>query len=382
MTIYIIVSLALLTHIGFAGSRLIVPLFAIDQGATPFVVGTVVALYAALPTVLALPAGRMTDRFGFKIPLLFGTGGVFAALLLPFVWPALGTLYFTAALLGLAFMALQLATQTLAGAIAKPSERARNFSLVSLGFAIANFSGPLLTGFLIDQIGFAWTFFAIATPLIPAIVLSALGGRWIPPVTRKAEATRGGMFDLLKIKSLRDTLIASGIVSAAWDVYQIFMPVYGSSLGLSATAIGAVMSAFAISIILVRIVLPYLVRRTGEIQMLTYAMFVASAAFFLFPFFETAWPLAAVSFLLGIGCGCGQPLSMTLVFNASPKDRTAEATGMRITVNQITHLVIPLLFGAVGSIAGFATVFLTNAGGLVLGGYLSLRNHPKPADSG
>ena len=68
---------------------------------------------------------------------------------------------------------------------------------------------------------------------------------------------------------------------------------------------------------------------------------------------------------------------MTLVFNASPKARAAEATGMRITVNQITHLVIPLLFGALGSVAGFAAVFLTNAGGLVFGGYMSLRNHAR-----
>ncbi|MEN3353698.1 MAG: hypothetical protein V7640_1856, partial [Betaproteobacteria bacterium] len=73
MTIYIIVLVAFLTHIGFAGSRLAVPLFAVDRGATPFIVGTVVALYAAFPAVLALPAGRMTDRLGFRMPLLFGT---------------------------------------------------------------------------------------------------------------------------------------------------------------------------------------------------------------------------------------------------------------------------------------------------------------------
>jgi MFS family permease len=79
MTIYLIILLAFLTHVGFAGSRLAVPLFAVDQGATPFVVGTAVALYAAFPVVLALPAGRMTDRLGFKLPLIFGTGGVFTA---------------------------------------------------------------------------------------------------------------------------------------------------------------------------------------------------------------------------------------------------------------------------------------------------------------
>ena len=381
MTIYLIVLVAFLSHVGFAGSRLAVPLFAVDQGATPFLVGSVVALYAFFPAILAIPAGRMTDRLGFKIPMVFGTGGVFVALILPFLSPTIGTLYFTASLIGLAFMALQLATQTLAGAVAGPEQRARNFALLSLGFACANFSGPLLTGFLIDRVGYAWTFFAIAMPLVPATIVSLCGSRWIPRVKGKAESAGGGMFDLLGIKALRDTLIASGIVSAAWDVYQFFMPIYGRSLGLSATAIGAIMSAFAISIILVRLVLPWALRLTGEVQLMIYAMFVAAFSFCLFPFFSGAWALAAASFVLGIGCGVGQPLSMTLVFNASPKGRAAEATGMRITVNQITHFVIPLLFGAVGSVAGYAVVFLTNAGGLVAGGYMSLRNNARQQKS-
>jgi MFS family permease len=374
MTIYIIVLLAFLTHVGFAGSRLAVPLFAVDQGATPFIVGTIVALYALFPAVLALPAGRMSDRLGFKIPLLFGTGGVCLALILPCLWPSMAMLYFTASLLGIAFMALQLATQTLAGAIAGPAERARNFSHLSLGFALANLTGPLLAGFLIDRIGHAWTFGALALPLIPAIVVSAMGSRWIPDVHARTGSIGGGMFDLLKIKPLRDTLIASGIVSAAWDVYQFFMPIYGHALSLSATAIGVVMSAFAVAIILVRIVLPFALRRTGEAQLFTYAMFVASASFCLFPLFDGPWTLAAASFLLGVGCGVGQPLSMTMVFNTSPKGRAGEATGMRITVNQVLHFVIPLLFGAVGSVAGFAAVFFSNAGFLVAGGYMSLRN--------
>ena len=373
----IIILATFLSHIGFAGSRLAVPLFAVDRGATPLVVGTVMALYAALPAVLALPAGRFTDRLGFKIPMLFGSSGVFTGLMLPFLWPSLTTLYFSAALLGLSFMLFQLATQTLAGAIADPSERARNFSLLSIGLASANFAGPLFAGVLIDHVGHSRTFFVLAIPLVPAILLSAMGSRWIPDVHRRAEAVRSGVLDLLRIKELRNTLIASGIVSSAWDVYQFVMPIYGRSLGLSATAIGTVLSAFAVAIIVVRALLPFAVRRTGEAPMLTYAMFVSCAAFCLFPLFESAWPLAAVSFLLGVGCGVGQPLSLTLVYNASPKGRAGEAGGMRMTVNQVTHFLIPLLFGAIGSAAGYAAVFFTNAGCLALGGYLSRRFHAK-----
>jgi len=375
MTIYLLVALAFCVHLGFAGSRLAVPLFAVDEGASPFLVGTLMALYAAFPAVLAIPAGRIADRLGFKLPLVIGTAGVGVALLLPFLRPQMSTLYATAMVIGIAFMALQLATQTLAGAIAKPSERARNFSLLSIGFAAANFSGPLLTGFLIDRIGYGYTFGALAVPLLPAVAIAALGSRWIPPLAARSEdATRPGFFDLLRIKTLRDTLIASGIVSGAWDVYQFFMPVYGRAQQLSATAIGVVMSAFGISIILVRLVLPFATRRASEAHLLVGAMFVACFAFGLFPFFSNAFALAAVSFLLGIGCGCGQPLSMTMVFNATPKGRVGEATGMRITVNQITHVAVPLLFGAVGSVAGFAAVFYSNAGFLAAGGYLSLRS--------
>ncbi len=365
--------MAFLTHIGFAGSRLAVPLFAVDQGAGPFVVGTIVSLYAALPAVLALPAGRMADRVGFKLPLLFGTSGIFIALLLPWLFPLVTILYFTATLLGVSFMIFQLSTQTLVGATSKPAERSRNYSLLSLGYASANFGGPLIAGVLIDNVGHARTFLLIALPVVPAIIMAALGSRWIPNVHTKSEAVKSGMFDLLRSKPLRNTLIASGIVSSAWDVYQFFMPIYGRSLGMSATAIGSVLSAFAVAIIVVRLVLPFAVKRVGEAPMLTYAMFVSCVAFCLFPLFGSAWPLAAVSFLLGIGCGVGQPLSMTLVYNASPPGRAGEATGMRITVNQVAHCIIPLVFGGLGSVAGYAAVFYTNASFLLAGGVISSR---------
>ena len=170
-------------------------------------------------------------------------------------------------------------------------------------------------------------------------------------------------------------MIASAIVSSAWDLYQFFLPIYARAHGLSATEIGFILSAFATSIIFVRLILPLGLKHIGAAELLTYAMFVACVAFCLFPLFHTVWTLALASFILGIGCGCGQPLSLTLVYNASPPGRTGEAAGMRITANQLMHFVVPLLFGALGTVAGMATVFLTNAACLAVGGGISRRNH-------
>jgi MFS family permease len=371
VTLYLLILMAFLTHVGFAGSRLAVPLFAVDQGGGPFVAGTIVALYAALPAVLALPVGRAADRIGYWPLLVLGTGGIFVALLTPSFFPSMYTLYFVATLLGVSFMTFQLALQTLVGGIDGPERRARNYSLLSLGYASANFSGPLIAGVLIDHVGHVRTFLLLSITVFCAVAMALAGKRWIPKVAAKSEAVKAGLFDLLRIKPLRNTLIASGIVSSAWDVYQFFMPIYGRSLGMSATAIGVVVSAFAVAIIVIRLVLPLFVRRIGETQTLTYAMFVSCAAFCMFPLFQNAWALAAVSFFLGVGCGVGQPLSMTLVYNASPRGREGEAAGMRITVNQVAHFAIPLAFGALGSLAGYAAVFLTNAGFLFAGGVIS-----------
>ena len=198
MTLYILILVTFLTHVGFAGSRVAVSLFAVDRGATPFLVGTIVALYAAFPAVLALLAGRLIDRVGVRIPLVAGSCGVFVALLLPFMLPSLPVLYFTASLLGISFMIFQLGTQTLTGAIAGPSERARNFSLISIGFASANFTGPLLAGAMIDYVGHSRTFLVLAIPLVPAIIIAAFGRRWIPDVRTHAQSTGGGVLDLMK----------------------------------------------------------------------------------------------------------------------------------------------------------------------------------------
>ena len=82
--------------------------------------------------------------------------------------------------------------------------------------------------------------------------------------------------------------------------------------------------------------------------------------------------LGAASFLLGLGLGCGQPLTMILAFNAAPRERAAEAIAMRLAVSYGAHVVIPPVFGAVGAALGVAPIFWTCAM-LLAGGSLATR---------
>ena len=97
---------------------------------------------------------------------------------------------------------------------------------------------------------------------------------------------------------------------------------------------------------------------------------MAAFAYVLFPFFANPYVLAAVAFLLGLGVGCGQPMSMSLIYALAPPGRAAECAGLRVTANNVTHLLIPLLFGSLGTAFGYAPVFVSNSALLVAGGML------------
>jgi hypothetical protein len=61
---------------------------------------------------------------------------------------------------------------------------------------------------------------------------------------------------------------------------------------------------------------------------------------------------------------------MSLLYVLAPAGRIAEAIGLYKTLRSVTHVVIPIFFGSVGTAFGFKTVFLSNSGLLAFGGYL------------
>jgi MFS family permease len=118
-------------------------------------------------------------------------------------------------------------------------------------------------------------------------------------------------------------------------------------------------------------VMPPLVRRLGEEGLLRYALAVGAIGFLALPSLGNAWFLGGVSFVVGLGLGCGQPVSTILVYARSPEGRSGEALGLRIAVNNFIHLAVPLAFGTVGAALGVAPVFVANAVLLAGGSYLS-----------
>ncbi len=373
--LYELLVLVLLWNGAYKGARIVNTLYALELGAEPFHTGLLLATYGIVPLVLAVFTGRIGDRYGVRIPIAVGLVVTATGIALPFFWPAFGVLFVAAAITGMGFILVQVSMQSLFGALGSGAARTRNINLYALVVSSADFAGAILAGFAIDQLGYPRSFLALGVMCGMAVA----GMAWIyhrVPSAAPGAGTPGRrrMTDLLRNRALRRMLLAGAAVVAGVDLFQLFMPIYGHSIGLSASAIGITMGCFGAAGFATRAMLPALARRFGEVRTLLYSMTLGAATFLLIPLFETPIALGAVCFLLGLGLGLGQPLTVILAYNHAPPGRAGEGLGLRIAIINTSHVGVPALFGAVGSIMGTLPVFWVIAGVIALGG-LAIREY-------
>jgi MFS family permease len=370
-----IVLLSVLTHTSFKGSKVLVSLYALELGASPLAIGALFSVYSLFPVVLSIYAGKLSDRYGYRLPMVFGAFGLGLGLLLPFLVPRLAALYFSAGMIGLCYIFYIVSVQHLVGSIGEGAARTRNYSLFSLGIGVTALIGPMIAGLSIDQAGHRGTYLLFALlPAIAGVLLFANRALFPPPPGARDGKSARRVGDLLANRPLRRALMATAIVEAGLELFNFYLPIYAHGLGFSATQIGIIMAAFGAALLLVRVVMPHLAQRTSEERVLSASLLLGAATAVLFPLVESFALLLAIAFVLGLGLGCGSPLSMVLAYNRSPPGRSGEAIGLRQTANKITEVLVPLVFGSLGTALGIAPVFWMNALMLATGGWIMHRD--------
>jgi predicted MFS family arabinose efflux permease len=286
----------------------------------------------------------------------------------------LPALYVSALVTGLALVFFSVATQQLVSSIGDAAARHRHVSYYSIGIAASAFAGPLFVGFIIDHFGHRMAYVGLSVVLALVSVVWYACRRRVPRVRAKEAATgAGGLATLLRNRNLLMTVMVSGIVVAGVDLYTFYMPIYGHSIKLSATMIGAIMGAQAMAALLVRVVMPRVLKRWREETVMGSALALSAVCYALFPWFSGVTMLFMLSFVMGLGLGCGQPLSMIMVYNRAPPGRSGEVLGVRFTVVNAMHFAIPVTFGTLSALVGLAPVFVATAAIMGVGSYLCAR---------
>jgi MFS family permease len=365
-------------HACAQGVRLAAPLGVLALGRSAWSVGLVMTMFAVFPALLALPAGRLADRRGYHLPVRIAACCALAGTLLAAASPSLWALCAAAALSGAGSGFGMIAIQRSASRLAtSEAGRLRVFSWIALAPAVAGLFGPMLAGVLIDHAGFSSAFLALA--LLPAATLLAAQAvpMEAPAAASAPKAGRSSSWDLLRLAPFRRLLLVSWLVSVSWDVHGFALPLLGVERGLSASALGAVLAAYAVASMLVRLAMPLLAGRLSGTTLLTGALLLACAVFGAYPLLHSAWGMAACAAMLGLALGVVQPAILASLHDVAPPGRHGEALALRSMAIHASMAAMPLLFGALGAAAGTAALFWMMSAALGAGSIQSRRLRPR-----
>ena len=341
------------------------PLLALQQGYSPAAVGVLLAMFALTQVFLALPAGRFADRYGLKRPVRLSVLAACSGAGLALAFPVFPVLCLSALLTGGATGAAVIALQRHVGRAASGATHLRQvFSWLSIGPAVSNFVGPFSAGLLIDHAGpvagSLWGYRAafLLLALLPLASWYLVQRTYeLPPVPTLSGAERPKAWDLLREPKFRRLMLVNWFLSSCWDVHTFVVPVLGFERGISASVIGSILGAFALAAAAIRLVMPLLAAHLREWKVLLVAMLTTAVLFGAYPFMPSALAMGLCSILLGFALGTVQPMIMSMLHQITPEARHGEALGLRLMAINASSVLMPVLFGTAGAVAGVAVVF-------------------------
>jgi DHA1 family tetracycline resistance protein-like MFS transporter len=382
----------LIVFVDMLGFGLILPLlpfYAEKYGATPVVVGLLVAVYAAAQLIGAPILGRLSDRYGRRPILLLSLAGTFAGFVLLALAQPLGKLIAdqvlarflpvgAAALENAAILGVLFASRILDGVtggnitvaqayitdVTDEKNRAKGLGMVGAAFGLGFILGPAAGGFL-SRWGFAvpalaaagLTFINMLTVLfwLPESLTSErkaqLMGQTRPSFSFAAlwqAVTRPRVGPLLHIRFF------FGLASAT---FQTIFALWGQArLGLDAQATGYVLAYVGVLVVLVQgVFMGRITARFSETQLILWGSILMAVSLAAWAVVPTLPLLLIVLIPLSLATGVlNTVLSSTLTKVVYPEE-VGGTLGLSTSAESLSRVIAPVMAGVLlGSVGVWA----------------------------
>lgn len=349
----------------------LVPLRALELGASFDVIGLVVGAGAVAPSLLAVTTGAAIDRLGARRTFVIGTAAsaVLAALFVfvtSYWWflllqPLLGTTR------NLGWLASQ-SYITGVGRVEQRHALAGRFAFFTNGGQMV---APLIIGGVAQLVGFRYAFLFLAAYSAGFAVIGLL----LPPVSKADAPANHGIgvrsaLQMLALRPMQAVLLLSGVRLWVMWIYTAFVPAYLVAQGLQPAAVGTVLAVYGIVATVMAPTAGFWTRFASGPTVAALGLGCGAVALLLAPQFVAVPLVYLAPALIGIGHGVSLPLILTIVAGAAPPGKRGIALGLRGAVNQATAAAGPIIVGTLISAAGIAigfTVAATVGAGMVIG---------------
>jgi MFS family permease len=352
---------ALLFAIGQGAVIPVIPLYAMDLGASVAVAGLIVSLRGFGTMFFDIPAGILVSRFGERWAMVIGTAALASvavgAALSQSLWVFAGLIF----VMGCAWSLWLLARLSYVSERAPAEVRGRALSLLGGTNRIGNFVGPVAGGLVGSAFGLQTAFYVqAALAILASAVLFVLvrdeGGE-APAHAEHAVARFLGV-----VSEHRRVFATAGIATLAIQVLrnarQAVLPLWGDQIGLGAAEIGLIFGASGAIDMLVFYPVGMVMDHWGRKWAGVPSLVLMAIGLLLVPLTYSFVPLMLVALVGGLGNGLGSGIVMTLGADFSPAVGRGEFLGVWRLIGDIGTSAGPAVVGLVAGVTslGMASV--------------------------
>ena len=352
------------------------PLFAKHLGAPEQLIGLIVAAVTITGIFVKLPAGALSDLFGFRRLMMTGAWvkatGPFLYLL-ALSWPALLAIRFYH---GLA-TAIYAPPASALVAKAYPEERGYRLGIYNGSENAGVVLGPVLGGAVLTLTAYDFRLAAIIAGLIGILSLLAMlriphdrptstpiitEGAKRPPLLQVLRSLAVGVREVI---TDRQILLVSLVEAMLWmgiGSVQAYLPLYALTIHLSAWEIGVLAGAQGVASVWSR---PIMGRRSDRLASRTPLIVIGSllciGTLIAIPYATSFLVLLGLSTVFGLGTGIVTPSTMALIGDLVRKGNYGSAMGVFGSLWDIGHASGPIVFGFLLVALGYQTSWLIMA---------------------
>lgn len=382
----------------FVGSHflmisVVMPLWALQLGASPLLIGLIISARQVLVVTMAIHGGALIDRHGPRwMIIVLGLCG--AALLIcyplaPFIWATVLLQFLSGWLETTSWIGAQALVGRLLGGA--PLYTGRMTSAARLG----SFAAPVAAGLVWQNYGSFWGFAFIAGWVLTGVLITACLPRreeiYSAPAPARAEETaesipapgaaetsRKGLlpsfsdyattFRLLALPAVALVICCTFMRQAGSGIQSSFYGVWLKEIGFDAAAIGLFIGISNGVSAVAALTVGWATRFVAVHWLLIGMTILAVAAIAITPVLGTFLTLAVAIGLRGWGQGYNFPLMLSLASQAVGPHLQARVVALRISFNKFGGALVPFIMGAVAEFTGieYAFYIIGTAGVLAL----------------
>jgi MFS family permease len=147
-----------------------------------------------------------------------------------------------------------------------------------------------------------------------------------------------------------------------------FLPFLLRSEGLTEFSVGILISVFAVTATLIRLIFGRLLDIFDRRKILVYSMLAIILAVGLLPATDSLAGFTILISIFGLGFGMTQPLSMVMISDLTNPTRSGLAMGLRFTAIMLAGLLSPIILGFIIESFGLSPAFYAAALVVVMAG--------------